>query len=171
MPAQSPPADLAAVCALWANPSSCVAAHCLSDLHCHVCTCDQVLQPWKCMLIPKASTAACGPGSSPVSYHWPVPLCSPAASCSSYIPHATSLTPDARLHCWHQRSEPEASSLTASGALQLALVLTACPASHQCVCVCLQLAPATTQLPAAGFLNPSVCTPLAPATTDACPGP
>ena len=81
-PAQSPPADLAAVCALWANPSSCVPVHCLSDLHCHVCTCDQVLQPWKCMLIPKASTAACGPGSGPVFCHWPAPLGSSAASHS-----------------------------------------------------------------------------------------
>ena len=104
-------------------------------------------------------------------YHY-----APAASHSSHTSHATSLTPDARLHfCALETTVSSWASHTDSQNLTAADVPAAGSSARlpwlPPLCVCLQLAPATTQIPAAGFPQPSVCSQQAPAITAACLGP
>lgn len=109
-------------------------------------------------------------GSDPVFRHWPAPLCSPTASisrCACACPqpapcHHTPMAvcmPKERL-CSYGRELPVS--------LWLVTVLPACPGLCQSVVVCSQplLLHRYLQRPPL----PSVFTPLAPATTAACPG-
>lgn len=124
-----------------------------TTLHFGAHTFTESVQPQEgALTTPRPFTGACGPGSSPVSCHWP------------------------RLPCTVARRRERSHAHWPPGLPQLRVLPTAGPSSCFVAWVsevhmCLQPAPATTRAPAAGPSQQSAGTPLALATTAAWPGP
>lgn len=149
----------------------------VTGLRCHVHAHGEILQPQKCMPTAKAPTAAYVLNSalSPVTglHHWvhlqlAPQLCICTLMAQFLSPASTAVSTPMAKPCSHSdyndndSQSPDRCQCTLSWPLPLLLTLT------QTISVCLQLAPNTIKVPAAGRPQLSVCIPLAPATTAAC---